>query len=60
MDLNFALRIDSPPRLMNNSTLDDKNEIERWEKSNRMYIMIMKKAIPKVFRGSMTKKNNYN
>ena len=28
-------------------------EIERWERSNQTYIMIMKKAILKAFRGLM-------
>lgn len=31
-------------------------EIERWERSNQTYIMIMKKAISKSFRGLMFEK----
>ena len=56
MDLDHALMVDSSPPLTDESTPDDKRKMERWERSNRMCIMIMKKAIPKVFRGSMTEK----
>ena len=46
MDLDLALRVDSPPPLTDKSTFDEKRDMERWEKSNRLCIMIMKKAIP--------------
>ena len=39
---------------MDESTLDDSRGMEMWERSNHMCIMIMKKAIPKPFRGSMS------
>lgn len=45
MDFNLTLRVDSLPPLTNESTPDDKREMERWERSNRMCIMIMKNAI---------------
>ncbi|KAL0442205.1 UNVERIFIED_CONTAM: hypothetical protein Sradi_0159400 [Sesamum radiatum] len=54
MDLDLALREDSPPALTDKITSEQKREKERWEKSNRMCVMIMKKSIPKVFRGTMS------
>ncbi|KAL0324716.1 UNVERIFIED_CONTAM: hypothetical protein Scaly_2438700 [Sesamum calycinum] len=54
MDLDLALRKDSPPALIDKSTSEQKSEKERWEKSNRMCVMIMKKSIPEAFRGTMS------
>ncbi|XP_009611796.1 uncharacterized protein [Nicotiana tomentosiformis] len=31
-------------------------EMKRWERSNRMCMMIMKKAIPEIFRGTISNK----
>ncbi|XP_011091738.1 uncharacterized protein LOC105172097 [Sesamum indicum] len=53
MDLDFALREDSPLAFSDKSTSKEKREKERWEKSNRMCVMIIKKTIPKAFRGTM-------
>ncbi|XP_015931468.1 uncharacterized protein LOC107457801 [Arachis duranensis] len=51
MDLDIALREEKPT-----STPKNLNEvkIEKWERSNRMSIMIMKRSISEVFRGSIT------
>ncbi|KAL0325036.1 UNVERIFIED_CONTAM: hypothetical protein Sradi_5072900 [Sesamum radiatum] len=49
MDLDLALRKDSPPALTDKSTSEQKREKERWEKSNRMCVMIMKNSIPEAF-----------
>ncbi|KAL0288360.1 UNVERIFIED_CONTAM: hypothetical protein Scaly_2733600 [Sesamum calycinum] len=54
MDLDLALREDSPPTLIDKSTSKQKREKQRWEKSNRMCVMIMKKSIPEAFRGTMS------
>ena len=43
MDLNLALRVDCFPSLTDESILNDKRNIKWWEKSNHMYMMIMKK-----------------
>ena len=51
MDLDLALRVSSPAPLTVESSSDEKRDIERWEKSNRMCLMIIKKAISEVFRG---------
>ncbi len=51
IDLDIALREEKPT-----STPKNLNEvkIEKWERSNRMSIMIMKRSIPEAFRGSIT------
>ncbi|CAH9074220.1 unnamed protein product, partial [Cuscuta europaea] len=54
MDLDLALRTEKPAALKDTSTLDEKREMERWERSNRMSLMIMKRAIPESFRGTMS------
>ena len=52
MDLDLALRVDQPDPLTHESTSYQKREMEKWEKSNHMSLMIMKCAIPKAFRGT--------
>ena len=54
MDLDLALRVDSPTPITDLSTSDQKREFERWERSNRMCMMIIKRVIPKAFRGIMS------
>ncbi|XP_075086152.1 uncharacterized protein LOC142168882 [Nicotiana tabacum] len=56
MDLDLALKVDSPPPLTYKSTSNENRKMERWERLNRMCMMIMKKAIPKIFRGTMSNK----
>ncbi|XP_015956627.2 uncharacterized protein LOC107480946 [Arachis duranensis] len=55
MDLDTALREEKPT-----SNPENLNEvkIEKWERSNRMSIMIMKRSIPEAFRGSITEDKN--
>ncbi|XP_027077165.1 uncharacterized protein [Coffea arabica] len=54
MDLDLALRNDSSPPLTDQSTSDEKRNNERWERSNRLCLMIIKKAVPEAFRGTMS------
>ena len=54
MDLDLALRVSSPAPLTIESSSDEKRDIERWEKSDRMCLMTIKKAIPKAFRGTVS------
>ncbi|KAJ4713081.1 UBN2 domain-containing protein [Melia azedarach] len=56
IDLDLALRKDCPPSLTDKRISDDKREKEKWEKLNRMCMIIMKRAIPEVFRGTMSEK----
>ena len=55
MDLDLALRVSSPTLLTVESSFEEKRNIERWEKSNRMCLMIIKKAIPEALRGTISK-----
>ena len=53
-NLDLALRVSSPTSLTVESSSDEKRDIERWEKSNRMCLMVIKKAIPEAFRGTIS------
>ncbi|XP_074301650.1 uncharacterized protein LOC141633059, partial [Silene latifolia] len=48
MDLDLALRDERPAF----------RDMEKWERSNRMSLMIMKRAIPESFRGTMSEEDN--
>ncbi|GMJ06062.1 hypothetical protein HRI_004275400 [Hibiscus trionum] len=52
MDIDLALRQEQPAPLTADSTLDAKRDFERWDRSNRMSLMIMKHSIPEAFRGT--------
>ncbi|XP_022638717.1 uncharacterized protein LOC106767994 isoform X1 [Vigna radiata var. radiata] len=54
MDLDLALRIEKPPPLTIKSTSDEMIEYEKWDRSNRMSLMIIKRGIPEVFRGAIS------
>ncbi|XP_070057948.1 uncharacterized protein [Nicotiana tomentosiformis] len=56
MDHDLALRVDSPAPLTDKSTSNEKREMKRWERSNRICMMIIKKAIPGTFNGTMSDK----
>ncbi|XP_020257772.1 uncharacterized protein LOC109834212 [Asparagus officinalis] len=51
MDLDIALRTEQPQPLTADSTPDAIREYERWERSNRMSLMIIKRDIPEASRG---------
>ncbi|XP_022893990.1 uncharacterized protein LOC111408467 [Olea europaea var. sylvestris] len=51
MDLDLALRSDQPASTPKNP---NEGKIERWDRSDRMCLMIMKRSISKAFRGSIT------
>ncbi|CAN1194220.1 hypothetical protein LINPERHAP2_LOCUS42441, partial [Linum perenne] len=46
MDLDLALREEQPAPLTAESTPIDKRDHGRWDRSNRMCLMIMKHSIP--------------
>lgn len=51
MDLDLALRMDKPASHMDDSTSESKAVYEKWERSNRIGLMIIKDTIPETFRG---------
>ena len=54
MDLDLALRMEQPPSLTDFSTSDEKKNYEKWDRSNRMSLMIIKRGIPEAFRGMVS------
>ncbi|XP_028230365.1 uncharacterized protein LOC114410603 [Glycine soja] len=50
MDLDLPLRTERP---ISTPETSNKVKIEKWDRSNRMCLMIMKRSIPEVFRGSI-------
>jgi len=50
MDLDLALRMEPP---ISTSETSNEVKIEKWDRSNRMCLMIMKCSIPEAFRGSI-------
>ncbi|XP_020225300.1 uncharacterized protein LOC109807187 [Cajanus cajan] len=55
MDLGLALRAEKPTPTL--ETLDE-DKVEKWERSNRMCLMIMKRSVQEVFRGSISDSHN--
>ncbi|XP_073222585.1 uncharacterized protein [Cicer arietinum] len=53
MDLDLALRIDRPSTPKDSSSSEEKLEYEKWDRSNRISLMIIKRGIPEVFRGAV-------
>ncbi|XP_025984538.1 uncharacterized protein [Glycine max] len=51
MDLDLALRIKKPPSPTDSSTSEQRKLHEKWDHSNRVSPMIIKRDIPEVFRG---------
>ncbi|RVW87003.1 hypothetical protein CK203_043544 [Vitis vinifera] len=56
MDLDYALREDRLPNLTNTSTVEQRVVMEKWERSNRMSLMIIKHSIPEAIRGAISEK----
>ena len=56
MDLDYALREDRPTDLTSASTAEQRAAMEKWKRSNRMSLMIMKHSIPKAIRGAIPEK----
>ena len=53
MDLDLAFRVARPTELTEQSTVAERCEIEKWDRLNRMSLMIMKRVIPEAFRSTM-------
>ncbi|XP_047336119.1 uncharacterized protein LOC124939717 [Impatiens glandulifera] len=57
LDLDLALRIDRPI-ITDQGSLVEKQDLEKWERSNRMCLMIIKRGIPETFRGDISEVTN--
>src|SRR4051812_10875779 len=55
MDLDLALWTEQPPSLTAASTPNQRKDFEKWERSNRLSLMIIKRGIPEAFRGTVSK-----
>lgn len=56
MDLDLALRTKLPDTLIAQTFSEGKKDLEKWDYSNHMSLVIMKRAIPRTSRGAMPKK----
>ncbi|RVW81185.1 Retrovirus-related Pol polyprotein from transposon TNT 1-94 [Vitis vinifera] len=54
MDIDLALRMPKPDELNEQSTQEDEVYWGKWERSNRLSLMIMKRGILEAFRGAVT------
>ena len=50
MNLDFALMIEQPTALTDKSSIEEKQDFEKWDCSNRMNLIIIKRGIPEAFR----------
>ena len=58
INLDLALRTDRPLPLTIDSSIEAKMEFERWDRSNRMSLMIIKRGIIETFKGTVSRPNN--
>ncbi|XP_060192545.1 uncharacterized protein LOC132622046 [Lycium barbarum] len=54
MDRDYALRFDRPADVNETSTNEQKSAYEKWERSNRMSLMMMQYSILESLRGGIT------
>jgi len=54
IDLDLALRIEKPHSPTDSSTSEQRKLHEKWDHSNRMSLMVIKRDIPEVFRGTVS------
>ena len=53
MDLDYAIRTKRHLALINDSIVEQRANLEKWERSNSMSLMIMKHSIPDTIRVAM-------
>ncbi|XP_028080653.1 uncharacterized protein LOC114282201 [Camellia sinensis] len=53
MDLDLALRVDEPPEPTDESSAAEKSAYDKWERSNRSSLMLIKSHISQSIRGSI-------
>ena len=58
MDLDYAIRIEQPLALTDDSTVEQRANLEKWKRSDRMSFMIMKHSIPDTIRDAMPEEEN--
>ncbi|VFQ77687.1 unnamed protein product [Cuscuta campestris] len=58
LDFDYALREPAPPALTDKSTAEDKIVHERWERCNRMALMLIKNSISIIIRGAIPDSSN--
>ncbi|XP_057430655.1 uncharacterized protein LOC130723564 [Lotus japonicus] len=54
MDLDLALRVEKPASPTESSTSEQRKDYEKWDRSNRMSLTIIKCGISEVFRGTIS------
>ncbi|XP_042432677.1 uncharacterized protein LOC122019254 [Zingiber officinale] len=54
MDLDLALQIEQPTAPTDTSSSEQRVKYEKWDHSNRMILMIIKRSIPEIFRGTVS------
>ena len=58
IDLDLALSTKQLSTFESDGLVADKKSFEKWERSNWLSLMIMRRAIPKTFRGTIFKETN--
>ncbi|GAV90193.1 UBN2_2 domain-containing protein [Cephalotus follicularis] len=58
MDLDHAFRIDTPAAIMAQNSIEQRAAYEKWERSNRMSLMIMKSSISVAIRRAIPNSND--
>ena len=56
LDLDLSFKHPKPDQLTDDSTSEDVLYYEKWDRSNRMSLIIMKHDVPEVFRSAITDK----
>nr|XP_028955042.1 uncharacterized protein LOC114823780 [Malus domestica] len=58
MDWDLALRTEEPPMPTDGSTSSQRSKYEKWKKSNRISLMIIKRSMTDVVRGGFPDATN--
>nr|CAD1829196.1 unnamed protein product [Ananas comosus var. bracteatus] len=57
MDLDLTLRVEQPPKVVGPMTPQQESAQEKWERSNRLSLMLIKSIVSKNIRGSIPECN---